>query len=113
VQQRSTDRAIAALSNARPLLGRLLVDNSVVAIAPDRFLPAELPDLGGGGPLVPRDLPDTIAYFTDGFDAARLRATADAARLIYRYHVSGTSLHFAADRKLDQMPAFAGLLIAE
>ena len=111
--QAATDHGIAMLSRARPLLGRLLVDNSVAALAPNGFTSAELPDLGGGGTMVPPELPDTVAYFTTGFDAARLRATAAAAGLANRYHVPGTPLHLAARRRLDLLPPFEGLLVAE
>jgi len=42
-QQAATDHAVATVSMARPMLGRLLVDNSVAAIAPNAFTRAEIP----------------------------------------------------------------------
>jgi hypothetical protein len=101
-QQAATDHAVATVSMARPMLGRLLVDNSVAAIAPNAFTRAEIPFPLGQDSL-PGDQanPDTVAFFADGYDAARLRAIADTAGLAWRYTVPGTPLHLAARQKLD------------
>ncbi len=111
-QQAATDRAVAALSAARDQLGRLWVDNSVAAIDPGGFTQSEVP-FRAPEPTEPADQPDTVAFFADGYDAARLRAAADAAGLNRRYRVPGTSIRLAARQKLEDIPMLAGLVAAE
>jgi hypothetical protein len=114
-QQRATDRAIAAISAARPTLGRLLVADSVAAIAPNAFTPEEIPFLQGRDDVPDQNMarPDTVAFMTEGFDAAKLSAIATAAGLVRRYAVPGTALHLASRRKLEDVPALAGVVAAE
>jgi len=109
-QQSATERAVAAISAARPALGRLLADNSVVAIAPNDFTRAEMLDFTGVMPDEIARSPDTVAFFADGYDAMRLRAVANSAKLLRRYTVPGTSISLASRRDLEQVPALAGLL---
>jgi len=87
-QQAATDRAIATIAAARPLLGRLEVDNSVAALAPFAFGRAEVATWAEG-------TPDTAVRFADGFDAAKLRALPGLPR---RYRVIGTELRLATNR---------------
>jgi hypothetical protein len=115
--QAATERAVAAVSAARPLLGRLRVDNSVAALAPDAFCATEIdltPGVGRGPDKVPPDaVPATVVFFGDGYDADRLRALADGAGLAWRYAIPGTPLHLAAARPLDAVPGLSPLLAAE
>ena len=114
-QQAATDRAVAAIGAARPALGRLLVGNSIAALAPNEFAQAEVPFLlgdgteGGGA----TDAPDTVVFFTDDYDARQLRPIADAAGLANRYSVPGTQIHIAARWRLDDTPSLGGLVAAE
>ena len=114
-QQAATDRAVAAMSAARSMLGRLLVDNSIAALAPNGFTQREVPFLQGDGtaPSEATTSPDTVAFFAEGYDARRLRAIADAAGLTKRYSMPGTQIHLAARRRLEDVPPLADLVAAE
>jgi hypothetical protein len=114
-QQAATDRAAAALSAARPMLGRLLVDNSIAALAPNGFAEREVPFLQGEGSASSEATasPDTVAFFTEGYDAQRLRAIADASGLTRRYAMPGTPVHLAARQRLEDVPSLVGLVAAE
>jgi hypothetical protein len=113
-QQAATDRAVAALSAARPMLGRLLVDNSVVALAPHGFAQGEVPFLQGNDtpPSEATNSPDTVVFFAEGYDARRLRAIADQAGLTRRYSMPGTQIELAARQRLEDVPSLDGLLLA-
>jgi hypothetical protein len=113
--QAATDRAVAALSAARPTLGRLLVDNSVAALAPNGFAQKEVPFLQGEGtaPSETTTSPDIVAFFAEGYDARRLRAIADAAGLTKHYAMPGTQIHLAARQRLEDVPALADLVAIE
>jgi hypothetical protein len=114
-QQAATDRAAAAISAARPTLGRLLVDNSVAALAPNGFAQQEVPFLQGNerGASEATNSPDTVVFFAEGYDARRLLAIADAAGLTKRYAIAGTQIHLAARQSLDEIPSLADLVAAE
>ena len=91
------------------------MDNSVAALAPNAFAGDEMlsPDGQGATAGVATATPDTVAFFTNGYDAARLRTIADSAGLARRYTIPGTPLHLAARRKLEDIPVLAGLLAPE
>jgi len=114
-RQAATDRAVAAISAARPVVGRLLVDNSIAALAPNGFAQGEVPFLQGNetAPGEATTSPDTVVYFTEGYDAVRLRAIADAAGLTRRYAMPGTQVHLAARQRLEEIPSLADLVAAE
>ncbi|MFB9264247.1 hypothetical protein ACFFWD_13870 [Bradyrhizobium erythrophlei] len=114
-RQAATDRAVVAISAARPMLGRLLVDNSVAAVAPNGFVQSEVPFLLGdeAAPSEAITSPDTAVFFADGYDARRLHAIADAAGLTKRYAMPGTQIHLAARQRLEEIPSLAGLVAAE
>src|SRR5262245_13075900 len=114
-RQAATDRAVAAISAARPMLGRLLVDNSIAALAPHGFSREEVPFMQGNGP-VPSEAtasPDTVIFFVEGYDAERLRAIAEAAGLTGRYTMPGTQVRLAARQRLEEIPMLAGLVAVE
>jgi hypothetical protein len=111
-EQADIDYAVMSISKARPLFGRLLVDNSVVALNPDAFSRDEVettPGMGG----VSIDRADTVVFFADGYDAAHLRAVADASRLTNRYVIRGTPIHIASYARLAGAPGLAGLIVPE
>jgi len=114
-RQVATDRAVTAISAARPMLGRLLVDNSIAALAPNGFVQAEVPFLQGNetAPSEATTSPDTVVFFAEGYDARRLRAIADAAGLTKRYAMPGTQVHLAARQRLEEIPSLADLVAAE
>jgi hypothetical protein len=112
-RQAATDRAVATISAARPMLGRLFVDNSIAAIAPDGFVGSEVPFLQGNETASNIATPDTVVFFTEGYDARRLRAIADTAGLTTRYVVPGTQIHLAARQRLEEIPSLGGLVAAE
>jgi hypothetical protein len=103
------------MSAARPMLGRLLVDNSVAALAPNGFTQGDVPFLQGNetAPSEVTTSPDTVIFFAEGYDARRLRAIADAADLTSRYAMPGTQIHLAARQRLEQVPLLADLVAAE
>jgi hypothetical protein len=90
-----TDHAIAAIAEARPALGRLIVDESVAALSPFAFPSTEIAKATD-------DEPDTVVFFEHGFDADRLRA---APGLPLRYAVPGTAIRIATDRREQTMRA--------
>ena len=94
-RQRATDRAVAAVAAARPLLGTLEVDNSIAALAPFAFPRGEVAGWAEG-------TPNTLVYLAEGFDAARMRA---AATLPVRYRVPGTEIRIDTDRPPETMRA--------
>ena len=94
------------------MLGRLLVDNSIAAIAPNGYAESEVPFLQGNDAAPNINSPDTVVFFTEGYDARRLRAIADAAGLIRRYVIPGTEIHLAARQRLEGIPSLGGLVAA-
>jgi len=114
-QQVATDRFVIALVAARPMLGRLSVDNSVAALAPNAFAQSDVPFLQGNAnvPHGASTSPDTVVYLAEGYDAQRLRAMADAAGLNRRYAISGTQIHLATGHRLEDVPPLAPLVAAE
>ncbi len=91
-RQTSTDGAVAALSAARPTLGRLFVGNGIAALAPNAFTRDEVPFLEGDGNDAPGAQPDTVAFLSDGYDAERLSKIARSEALNVHYIVPGTSI---------------------
>jgi len=111
-RQAATDRAVAAISAARPMLGRLLVDNSIAALAPNAFAEREVPFLQGNetAPSEAIASPDAVVLFAEGYDAQRLRAIADAAGLTRHYAMPGTQIRLAARQRLEEIPSLACLV---
>ncbi len=107
-RQAAIDSAVAAISAARPSLGRLLVDNSVAALDPAGFTAAQIPALDGADPE-----PDTVAFFAEGYDEPRLRTLAEEAGLAHRYAIPGSPLHLASRLPLEGVPELGRLLTAE
>jgi hypothetical protein len=114
-RQAATDGAVAAISAARPVLGRLLVGNSIAALAPNGFTQTEVPFLQGNqeAPSETIASPDTVVFFADGYDAGRLRAIADAAGLTKRYSMPGTQVRLASRQRLEEVPSLANLVAIE
>jgi hypothetical protein len=101
----ATERAIAALSRSKPMLGNLVIDDSVLALAPDDFERGETLLASTHAP------PDTAVYFEQGYGAEAVRAMAAAADLSRHYRVSGTSIRLATDRALDPSLPLVALLV--
>src|SRR5207244_8565244 len=93
VRQDATDRAMTALVRSKFELGRVFVDGSVLALAPDGYV---LEETVWGG----KDRPDTVIYFVHGYEADAARRIAEAAHLDLRYQVPGTSIRLATDRPI-------------
>ena len=104
--QAATENAVAALVAARPLLGRLVVDSSIVALRPAAFRRSEMPGWQAGPP-------DTVALFAEGFDSEALRDLAAQEGLTQAYAAPGTSLLLLSRRALDDVPALRGVYRAE
>jgi hypothetical protein len=104
-RQSATERAIAVLSRSKPMLGKILVDDSVLALAPDAYEPGET--------LLAKthDPPDTAIYEDKGYGSAAVRAMAAAADLTRIYRVAGTSIRLATDRTFDASAPPAVLLV--
>jgi hypothetical protein len=100
----SVEQAVAALVKAKPALGRVLVDGSVLALAPNDFAWNEIV-LGA-----PADPPDTVTYFTHGYEAAEARALAAKARLDKAYIVPGTPIAIASNRSLTGLEGLGGVI---
>ena len=103
-RESTTERAIAELSRAKPMLGRVIVDDSVLALAPDDYAPSET--------LLAREHepPDTAIYFDQGYGAKTVRAMATAADLTREYRVPGTSIRLATNRVISPSSPLAALL---
>ncbi len=104
-RQAGTDRAVALLARSRPALGRLVVDTSVVALAPDDFSRGETVTGAGAAP------PDTVVYMSQGYEAKTLRQIAHADGISRRYRVPGTGIRIATDRPLGPSVPLASLLV--
>jgi len=104
-RQSATERAIAELSRSKPMLGKIVVDDSVLALAPDAYEPGET--------LLEKthEPPDTAIYFDQGYGAAAVRAMAAAAGLPRYYRVPGTSIRVATDRAFGPPSPLAALLV--
>ncbi|HTT78648.1 MAG TPA: hypothetical protein VMF86_03120 [Stellaceae bacterium] len=106
-RQAATDRAVALLARSRSALGRLVVDTSVVALAPDDFSRGETVTGAGAAP------PDTVAYMAQGYQAKKLRQIAAADGLDRHYLVPGTAIRIATDRPLTSPIPLASLVVAD
>lgn len=102
-RQAFTDRAIEQLSRSKAGLGTVLVDGSVLALAPDAYAYGETV----WGARTSR--PDTVVYFAQGYEAQTARTIASAAGLDHHYLASGTSIRLATDRPLDPSSPLAAL----
>ena len=103
-RQRVTESAVAALARAKPELGAVLVDGSVLALAPAPYRPDQTVQDAGSRP------PDTVIYFAEGYEAEKARALAEAAHLDRHYQIPGTSIRLATDRLIDPGSPLATLL---
>jgi hypothetical protein len=103
-RQAMTDRAIEQLSQSKAELGTVLVDGSVLALAPDGYAYGET--VWGGR----NSHPNTVIYFVDGYEAETARAIASAVGLDHRYLVPGTAIRLATDRSLSPFSSLAVLL---
>jgi hypothetical protein len=104
-RQARTDRAVALLVRSQPALGRVVVDTSVVALAPDDFPRGETVTGAGAAP------PDTVVYMSHGYEAKALRKIADGDALGQRYQVPGTAIRIATDRPLLGLSVPLGALV--
>jgi uncharacterized membrane protein len=104
-RQSATDRAIAELSRSKALLGKVVVDDSVLALAPDDYERSET--------LLANthEAPDTAIFFENGYGVKAVRAMAAGANLTRRYRVPGTSIRLATNRSSQQMLPLAALLV--
>ena len=93
-RQHATDLALARLAGA-PQLGTQLVDQSVLALVPDRYRAGSLLS------QTPHARPDSIVYFADGFSHSRAQEMAGEAGLTRLYAVPGTAIRVASNRVLD------------
>lgn len=105
-RQAATDEAIARLARSKAALGALLVDTSIVALAPDAFTPGETVPEYQSGPL------DTVVYYTRGFESNRLRGLAKTAGLHQYYRVPGTEIRIASNHPIPTAAPIAALLAA-
>ena len=103
-ERQSVDRAVAALVAAKPALGRVLVDGSVLALAPDDFAWRELVLAANG------DAPDSIIYFAHGYEANAAKALAAKAHLENSYVAPGTPIIVASHRALTELDGLSSLL---
>ena len=98
------DRALEQLSRSKAELGTVLVDGSVLALAPDSYTYGEIV-LGARA-----SYPNTVIYFANGYEAAAAKAITSAAGLDHHYLVPGTSIRPATDRSLSPSSSLAALL---
>jgi hypothetical protein len=111
-QQAEIEQAVAVLSRARPLLGRLMVDNSIVALRPDAFARTEIETTPGMG-AYSAETADTVVFFADGYDGAHFRALAENNGLMNRYAIKGTPLHLASRFSLSGAPGLNASIVPE
>src|SRR5581483_2025675 len=103
-ERQSVDRAVAALVAAKPALGRVLVDGSVLALAPDDFAWREIVLAAS------EDVPDSVIYFAHGYEAAAAQALAAKAHLENSYIAPGTPIVIASRRSLTELNGLGSLL---
>jgi hypothetical protein len=103
-RQAMTERAVEQLSRSKAELGAVLIDGSVLALAPNDYAYNEI--VSGAR----ASHPDTVIYFVDGYEAAAARTIASAAGLDQHYLVPGTSIRMATDRSLSASSSLAPLL---
>ena len=104
-RQSATERAIAELSRSKPILGSVIVDDSVLALAPDDYERSETSLANTHEP------PDTAIYFDDGYGAKTVRAMAASANLTRHYRAPGTSIGLATNRAIEPPLPLAALLV--
>jgi hypothetical protein len=104
-RQSATEHAIAELSRSKPMLGRVVVDDSVLALAPDDYEPSETLLESRHEP------PDTAIYFDRGYGATAVRAIAAAANLTRYYRVLGTSIRLATNHPIGPSLPLAALVV--
>lgn len=102
-RQDAAERAVAELVRAKGGLGRVFVDGSILALAPDGFLYDETVWGGKGNP-------DTVIYFAGGYESAAARAIAASAGLDKHYQAPGTAVRVATKRPIPPAPPLAVLL---
>lgn len=103
-ERRDVDRAVAALVAAKPMLGRVLVDGSVLALAPDDFAWGEIVFAASDHAA------DTVIYFAHGYEAEAAKAIAAAAQLENTYIAPGTPIVVASRRSLRELGELGNLL---
>lgn len=103
-RQAATERAIGQLARSKTELGPVMVDGSVLALAPDGFAMSETFWESSAG------RPDTVIYFAAGYESDKARAVAQQAGLHVHYRVPGTSIRLATDRAVDAGSPLAQLL---
>jgi hypothetical protein len=103
-RQAMTDRAVEQVSRSKAELGEVLIDGSVLALAPDGYAYSQT--VWGGR----TSHPNTVIYFVDGYEAGAARAVATAAGLDHHYLVPGTSIRLATDRSPAPSSPLAALL---
>ena len=111
-QQADIEQAVAAISNARPQLGQLLADNSIVALSPNAFARTEVETTPGIG-AYNTETADTVAFFADGYDGAHFRALAETDGLMNHYGIKGTPLHLASRFRLTDVPGLNASIVPE
>jgi hypothetical protein len=99
-----TDHAIAQLARSKAVLGAVLVDGSVAALAPDDFAWSETVLGHGSG------RPDSVVYFVHGYESSEAQRIAAANGLIRRYRVIGTPIRIATDRPIAAQAPIAALV---
>ncbi|HEX6442920.1 MAG TPA: hypothetical protein VF007_12080 [Stellaceae bacterium] len=103
-RQAATENAVAALARGKAELGAVLVDGSVLALAPAPYRPDETVQDAG------RRTPDTVIYFVEGYEADNARALAETTHLDRHYQIAGTSIRLATQRSIDPGSPLAALL---
>lgn len=103
VCQETTERAIEELSRSKAELGTVVVDGSILALAPDDYTHRET--VSGD-----HDHPDTVVYFANGYEAEMARAVVKAYRLTHYYLVVDTSIRLATDRTFTSFSPLASFL---
>jgi hypothetical protein len=104
-RQATTERVMQQLARSKIDLGAVLVDGSVLALAPDSYTYSET--VSGAA----TSHPDTVIYFAHGYEAEAARAIASAAGLDHHYLAPGTSIRLATARPLDRSSPLAALFI--
>jgi hypothetical protein len=95
-RQEMTDRAIELLARSKPELGVVLVDGSVLALAPDSYAYSET--VWGAG----TSRPDTVIYFAHGYESEAAQTIASGAGLDHYYLAPGTSIRLVTNHQLDR-----------
>src|SRR5207248_11473853 len=103
-RQSATDEALRQIVRAKTALGSVMVDGSVLGLAPDGFSKSQTVWESGGR------LPDTVVYFAGAYESEAARTLAAKASLDHHYEAHGTAIRLWSPRGVAPAPPLGSVL---